>query len=459
MWTLRVKDFGPIREGEVTFRPLTIFIGANNTGKSYMAQLAYALGRLFSSPWPARPWRPRSGPFIEVRVGLEHSQLLTELRRQKKPVPLDKLPPEARSAIEQAVESFFSDLAKAAAQELQRCFGSTVRELVRENARSFSIELDQRQPLAKLTLDFQDGELRLTKKEWNREIDLSPIQLFAERRGRVLVGPVSLSAFGFLFTWPHYLPAARSGILQGHKALASFIFSRLPLVGIERFEIPRLSGIVADFLGQLLGIESRRRERAAADVAEFMETDICRGQIELERTQPEIAYPELYYRQGRLKLPLHRTSSMVSELAPIVLFLKYVVERDDLLIIEEPEAHLHPDHQLTLARGIARLIRHGVRVLVTTHSDYFLHQISNLVQLSAAGRETKASLKYAEEEALETEQVAVYLFRAEGDESGTIVERLTVTAEDGIPQDEFVRIAEQLYDETVRLDPAYSRSE
>ena len=42
---LAVKNFGPIREGEVEFKPLTVFIGPNNSGKSYMATLLYSLAR------------------------------------------------------------------------------------------------------------------------------------------------------------------------------------------------------------------------------------------------------------------------------------------------------------------------------------------------------------------------------------------------------------------------------
>ncbi|HUA62535.1 MAG TPA: hypothetical protein VML19_27510, partial [Verrucomicrobiae bacterium] len=45
MLTLDVKEFGPIAEGSVTLRPLTIFVGPNNTGKSYLAMLAYAMMR------------------------------------------------------------------------------------------------------------------------------------------------------------------------------------------------------------------------------------------------------------------------------------------------------------------------------------------------------------------------------------------------------------------------------
>ena len=49
-------------------------------------------------------------------------------------------------------------------------------------------------------------------------------------------------------------------------------------------------------------------------------------------------------------------SSMVSEVSPIVAFLKYIIvkkqnlssEGRGILFIEEPEAHLHPNNQVKL---------------------------------------------------------------------------------------------------------------
>jgi predicted ATPase len=450
MWELELKDFGPIQEGRVILRPLTIFIGANNTGKSYMAQVAYALGRLSSIPptYARFSFPPLSINLTEL--DRKSFETLAGLRRRKEPVRLDQLPESIRASFEKWIETFFTRVERRAAQELLRCFGVTVaQELVRQGKESFSIGLSQTHPLVRVKLELRFGRVELTEKEWNREIELKDPEDFAEPPDTVLI---VAREFDFLYTRAYHLPAARSGILQGHKALASSILRQLPLVGIERLEIPSLPGVVADFLAELLTIGRPRREPAAAEVADFLEAEICKGHIELERTQPEAGYPELYYRQGPLRLPLHRTSSMVSELAPIVLFLRYVIAKDDLLIIEEPEAHLHPDHQLALARGIGRLVRHGVRVLVTTHSDYFLHQISNLVQASAADDKTR---DWSEEQ-LKAEEVGVYLFKVVGPEAGTTVEQLEVTAEEGIPQDEFVRIAEELYDETVRLERAWS---
>ena len=47
MLTISVKNFGPIAEGSVDLKPLTIFVGPSNTGKSYMATAVYAVSKAF----------------------------------------------------------------------------------------------------------------------------------------------------------------------------------------------------------------------------------------------------------------------------------------------------------------------------------------------------------------------------------------------------------------------------
>ena len=46
---LSVRDFGPIYSAEIELRPLTVFVGPSNTGKSYLAILIYALHKFFNS--------------------------------------------------------------------------------------------------------------------------------------------------------------------------------------------------------------------------------------------------------------------------------------------------------------------------------------------------------------------------------------------------------------------------
>jgi len=63
-----------------------------------------------------------------------------------------------------------------------------------------------------------------------------------------------------------------------------------------------------------------------------------------------------------------------------VLFLRGVIHPGDLLIIEEPESHLHPRAQTQIAITLARLVHAGVRLVITTHSDWILGQIGNLIR-------------------------------------------------------------------------------
>jgi len=201
----------------------------------------------------------------------------------------------------------------------------------------------------------------------------------------------------------------------------------------------------------LLRLEKRRGDRKVAAVARFLEEDACKGKVDLGATETPFEYPEIYYEMAGSKLPLHRTSSMVSEIAPIVLFLKYVVQKEDLLIIEEPEAHLHPDNQRTLAMAMVKLVRLGVRLIITTHSEYLLHQISNFIRLAGVA-EKRVELGYSEEDFLSPAEVGAYLFCLDKDSGASHIEELEVTEQDGIPEDEFARIYEAIYDETLSIE-------
>ncbi len=80
-------------------------------------------------------------------------------------------------------------------------------------------------------------------------------------------------------------------------------------------------------------------------------------------------------------LPISAAAASVRELAP----LSMLVERTDLtkvaLLIEEPEAHLHPLKQRQMADIIALISNTGAFMQITTHSDYFLRRLNELIDL------------------------------------------------------------------------------
>jgi predicted ATPase len=52
-----------------------------------------------------------------------------------------------------------------------------------------------------------------------------------------------------------------------------------------------------------------------------------------------------------------------------------LVVKDGILIVENPEAHLHPASQSKLGRFLGRVAGCGAQVIVETHSDHVLNGI------------------------------------------------------------------------------------
>ncbi len=70
----------------------------------------------------------------------------------------------------------------------------------------------------------------------------------------------------------------------------------------------------------------------------------------------------------------------VSYALPILLAGLFAPEdTDSLLIVENPEAHLHPAGQSKIGAFLARLARSGVQVVLETHSDHVLNGIRRAI--------------------------------------------------------------------------------
>ncbi|MYJ95537.1 MAG: ATP-binding protein [Proteobacteria bacterium] len=117
--------------------------------------------------------------------------------------------------------------------------------------------------------------------------------------------------------------------------------------------------------------------------------------------------------KGRsFNLPLHLASSSARGLSDLYFFLKHVANPTHLLVIDEPESHLDTSNQILLARLLAYFVKAGIRVLVTTHSDYLVKEINNLVMLSASFTDKNQlirSLGYKEEEYIRPAEVKAYI--------------------------------------------------
>jgi predicted ATPase len=122
------------------------------------------------------------------------------------------------------------------------------------------------------------------------------------------------------------------------------------------------------------------------------------------------------------------------------------------LIIEEPEAHLHPENQRILAKFLVRLIRKGIKLFITTHSDYLLDQLSSFIMLSQAkNKKQREELNYWKDDYLKPEEISVYVFHFDKKSDGCKIEEVEISEEEGISQEEFLKVNEALYEESIRI--------
>ena len=115
---------------------------------------------------------------------------------------------------------------------------------------------------------------------------------------------------------------------------------------------------------------------------------------------------------GRHALPMEESSSAVRSLLIIGFYLRHVARPGDLLIVDEPELNLHPRNQRRMARLFARLVKIGIGVFATTHSDYIGKELNTLITLNRDKPHLKRINKkqgYRPEELLRPDQVQVYI--------------------------------------------------
>ncbi|MCF0056682.1 AAA family ATPase [Dyadobacter sp. CY356] len=253
----------------------------------------------------------------------------------------------------------------------------------------------------------------------------------------------------------YYLPASRSGLYQALNAFTPIIAELTQnrfFIQNKSIELPSLSEPLADYFIDLSTVNKKNINKEFEDIINLLQNDILRGEVVYNDKTRRI----LYKPKGiELELNLSEASSMVAELSPLVLYFKHILNnkyssaknRDpffydefyyrlkrrtkdrgyDILFIEEPEAHLHPEVQVKLMEIFAKLSTLKLKVFITSHSNYMFNKLNNLLIKGE----------------IDNQKIKVYHL-VTCDEGTTINSDMKVS-ENGINDENFQDVSEQLY--------------
>ena len=359
-----IDKLGPITDSEIVFKPFMVFTGESGLGKSYTALLWY---NLITSLTPMR---------------------LQEFITKK-----------MNGSVKEELTFKFKDFRMWLNQNTAAFFGYLLGNNNFNCQVNYVFETDDDKPVEMKRLHDEDAS-GFTRYSINGDIDVFPLDL----EDNVLMmsfslhGYLSELCFGKNYLRPLILPPARAAFMGANTTS--------PI------------GMYRDFLAQLDDLKTP--SRIISPDNQFFVNYIAKladGEIVLENGSVFLQF------ESGEKIPVSAAASSVKELMPFLLMLQNgKIRQYNSLLFEEPEAHVHPKKQFLLMDMLARCCNKGMLIQMTTHSDYLLGRMNQLLVLGKIREKSMEAFEiFCKEHQfnknlyLHTEQIGGYYFKREND--------------------------------------------
>ena len=454
MLQIHIENLGKITEASLDLRPLTIFIGPNNTNKSWAAYSIYGVLESSASKVLAQEYLNSETRFIQspLRKGL--LEIVNSFEKNFY-VEIDII-----KLAREYLRVLLDDITQLFSQELVFLFFNVKeKELFKQFKISIHLEdlmfnrcienLQQKEFIHKHILGGIEEKkfLEITKKSGENSLIISGEMLddipFKMVKFFIVYHLLEVLRSS-LFTMSFIFPAERKALILLEEKILSDplgeLLSEKPEIMKELYHV--LSSIffkgkytyqksIKDFLTMMERIKKIASGKVHSEINEKFNRKII---LKLLKTvvEGDINYENLEELGIRLKfkpidtevsLPIHVTSSMVKSLVPFYGYFKYLASGNDFLVIDEPEMNLHPKAQVMLLELFNTFINLsfscnsiGNYLLLTTHTPYLLEHLVNLLHKDRQIKEELSKEFFLKEKNifLTPEDVAIYLFEPSG---------------------------------------------
>lgn len=382
----QISNLGPIGSAEIEPAPLTIICGKNNTGKTYVSYSYFGFV-----------------DYLRDGEGLELTEKLYEDLVKQGVVHIDL------GFTQDFYDEFFKNASEHFSLMLPIVFAADSSHFKRSSVKvdvgadeivpkatfrreltagsAFSLQLNKSKESNSLTVTLLRGE----KFEAGKTLDA-----FKKLMAQIISDAVKQILFSKLFPATTFASAERTGALMFRDELTKekgkdidSLLSRysddfekfVDDVSGSLYPIPVINNI--DFIKNLRSIALRKSPLAKShpEVVEAFDK-IAGGRYVADDNGVYFSPAD----NASLKLAMEESSSSARSLVIMSFWLRHLARKGDMIMIDEPEMNLHPEGQRMLARWVAMLVNNGVKVFMTTHSDYLIKELNNLIMLYARRR-------------------------------------------------------------------------
>lgn len=405
---IHINELGPVKDSDIELAPMMIYTGASGLGKSYVNFLTYYVFNEFANE--------KLQGFLRSKIEgkkLENNRMtfsftLSELR------------------------TYLSDKAKPFLEELLaypglNCSVGFITEDSLEEKYQIEIEISNQSHNDKAKEDISINECYCYvngRKQhlWYITDNVYPSICF------MVSQDLSVQIFGKAFLTSFILPPGRTSLVG---------------TGFSLFNAVSTIGMYGRYLHDYDLI--RTKKHPSASIESFEEkTD---KQVFISQIKKIIHGEILQDKDGiQLKmesgqqLPLSAAASSIRELSPLLFWIQNRDISASSVCLEEPEAHAHPEMQFDIADLLASCINKGAYLQITTHSDYILSRLNQLIRLYKFQQKDNDAFEKSEfvkskRQLLNPQNIKAYHFIYSGEKGHVVIENLDLN--DGIPFDSF----------------------
>jgi predicted ATPase len=455
---LHLKNIGPIDSVDINVdSDLTFIYGRNNIGKSYAITILYLILKnfAFDHPLPSKYFFSHSS-----RIRYDDDDLIDDIKAKLKNSDEFDITDNVTNYLSGFLSAF---LLSNLENSLRNSFGdiSNLKNKISNGQFYLGIEFDDftvciTEKNNKLIVKYDSkGKKYLCRKVqrhrypkaehdhviiyYTKESQfIEDIQSHFNSRYRISVLSI-LSKISSVY----YLPASRSGLYRALNAFSQILAELAKKRNFlsEKIVLPSISEQDSDYFSKINEINVRRVNQKFSSVAENIEKKLLKGKVSIDQSTKQILF---HPNKTDINLELLGTSSMIAEVSPIVLYLRYIIGSEEnyifeedspdrpIIFIEEPEAHLHPEAQILLMECFVDLVKMGAKLIITSHSNYMFQKMNNLI---AEGKIDKA--------------IVNGIIFSYG-EKGSCSKKLPIS-DLGMEDNNFVEAAEGLYNEKISI--------
>lgn len=393
--SIRVNQLGALRNSDISIYPVMIFSGQSGLGKSHLALLVHYIYALLLSPLRLNAFFEQYFPYNTLHPKMQGKGEIVRFEKNK-------------------LECWMAEDAKSYLREMLRCHSLPV------DVRFF---FDSKVP-EYFVISYEEELSGLTDNETvDVRLVCDSLSMLAVRQNLDLIQYDNRTVekeSPFSFLTRHYL---KQLLLSSYESIKQDVILP-PARAVALTEFVKVDkGLYKSYIDWLASA-SRTGERKADKyhkVAECLHA-IMEGEVRLKDTLNYV-----YKMSKGTEVPVTVAASSVRELAP----LQFLIENDPsgaVVLLEEPETNLHAEKQRKMAEIVSLLASYGAHLQITTHSDYFLRRINELIALSRFAGDSELISKIRErvdideELAFPVDRIAHYILERRENGSSEAVE-------------------------------------